>query len=192
MEVEELNLSCIGDSLTYGFGVRGNESWVSLLKNKLEAQILNVGINGDTTDGMLYRFERDLVRHKPSRVIIMGGTNDLIMGGNITSIIKNIDSLVKKSFNNNIIPIIGIQPKTDPYMANLYWSEYTDFKEVNEELRKYREWVLGYCNNMKIAYIDFYKEIEDNLNKYNKEDIFIDGVHFTPLGHEIMASIVEI
>ena len=50
----------IGDSFTRGFGVRRNESSVpSLLEKETKKILVNKGINGDTTSGMLARLHRD-------------------------------------------------------------------------------------------------------------------------------------
>lgn len=66
---------CFGDSLTEG--VLG-AAYVDLLRARLpDAQLINAGINGDTTLNLLRRLERDVVPHRPDRVIVLVGLNDL-------------------------------------------------------------------------------------------------------------------
>lgn len=39
----------IGDSLTFGYGVSKNETWVYKLQKSLNCNLINRGINGNTT-----------------------------------------------------------------------------------------------------------------------------------------------
>lgn len=61
---------CIGDSLTEGYGLDKNMAWPALLQNRLNITVVNSGISGDTTSGMLARFYPDVIQHRPTHVII--------------------------------------------------------------------------------------------------------------------------
>ena len=66
---------CFGDSLTEG---ALGASYVELLRGRLpDARIVNAGINGDTTLNLLRRLRRDVAPHRPDRVIVLVGLNDL-------------------------------------------------------------------------------------------------------------------
>lgn len=54
-------LHCLGDSLTFGLGVRRQDWWTSLAAQKLGVRVVNLGINGDTTAGMLVRLRLDVL-----------------------------------------------------------------------------------------------------------------------------------
>ena len=61
----------VGDSLSAGYGIAENESWVTLLQNRLSAksygyQVVNASISGDTTGGGLRRLPRALQKHEPA------------------------------------------------------------------------------------------------------------------------------
>ncbi len=75
-----MKLICIGDSLTTGYGVFRNERWTEILKDRYGFEVVNKGVNGDTTAGMLDRFFDDVVLPGADLVIIMGGCNDLLAG----------------------------------------------------------------------------------------------------------------
>ena len=64
----------LGDSLIYGYGVSLKDNWVYKLKNTLNLNLYNKGINGSTTTDMLIRFEEDVLSLNPTDVFIMGGT----------------------------------------------------------------------------------------------------------------------
>ncbi|MDR5658956.1 GDSL-type esterase/lipase family protein [Serpentinicella sp. ANB-PHB4] len=186
-----MSLVCIGDSLTYGFGVKSSQAWVNLIEPTLGERVFNRGINGDTTEGMVSRFKNDVIFQKPTEVIIMGGSNDFIMGISVDVVCSNIEYMVRMCNNNGITPIIGIQPQVDPAMANKYWSATTDFISVNDKIESYRNWVLGFTKDNNIKYIDIYAQILNYLAEMDKKTIFTDGVHLTPKGHEIVVKTVK-
>ncbi|MDR1160507.1 MAG: GDSL-type esterase/lipase family protein, partial [Syntrophomonadaceae bacterium] len=68
-----MKIVCIGDSITWGFPFGPEYSWVYQLEKSLEAEVINEGINGNTTSQMWRRFEHDVIKQRPSHVIIMGG-----------------------------------------------------------------------------------------------------------------------
>src|SRR5882757_9899604 len=70
----------LGASNTFGKGVARNEAFPAQLENILRAKglncrVINAGINGDTTEGMLRRLDR-AVPNGTSAVILQPGGND--------------------------------------------------------------------------------------------------------------------
>lgn len=180
---------CIGDSLTYGYGVHNGEKWISFINEKNKLNFINKGINGDTTGGMLSRFYRDVIDQKPEYVLIMGGTNDFITGNSLGAVQANIMAMVHQAYHNKIIPIIGISIKADVENIREDWKAIADFKEVDFKMAEYNKWLNKFCSVFKIAYIDFYTEFKNRISsKYSS--FFIDGLHPTKEGHEIIADIV--
>lgn len=187
-----IKMVCIGDSLTYGYMVRRSEGWTQLLEKKYDVKVFNRGISGDSTGGMLARFYRDVIDHKPSFVLIMGGSNDFIMGVPLSVVRSNTAAMVHQAQGHNIIPIIGIPLEIESEMAEKYWPEVTDFSRVNEDLKRYREWIQKFGRIFNIPVIDFFKEFSDAIEGKNKSDYYLDGLHPTPKGHEIMTDVVKI
>lgn len=187
-----LKIVCIGDSLTYGYKLRRSEVWTKLIEKKYGVEVVNKGINGDSTAGMLSRFYRDVVENKPSYVFIMGGANDLIMEVPLNVIKSNISTMVHQAYGNNIIPIIGTQPLTEPQMAKKYWSNITDFSRVNKELIELREWIMEFSSIFNVHVVDFCGELGNIINEENKNEFYIDGLHLTPLGNESMLNTIGV
>lgn len=52
-----MRLICIGDSLTFGYGVHLSQRWTQLCAQETGWELVNEGINGDTTGGMLARMQ---------------------------------------------------------------------------------------------------------------------------------------
>ena len=61
-----MDMICIGDSLTYGYGVRRAQCWTELASEMSGWTLVNHGICGDTTGGMLVRM-REILREKSGR-----------------------------------------------------------------------------------------------------------------------------
>jgi len=70
---------------------------VTMLAQVLDAEVINQGINGNTTTGMLRRFERSVLRYNPTHVIIMGGINDVICGESFDRISWNLREMIEKA-----------------------------------------------------------------------------------------------
>ena len=84
---------CHGDSLTEGSDLEKSYSWPDLVANKLSLNVINSGIGGDTSGGLLSRFYQDVVRHQPDMVVILGGTNDLWWDVDINSILAKMEAI---------------------------------------------------------------------------------------------------
>lgn len=180
-----MKLACLGDSLTFGYGVSRVERWTEILKERVNLKIINKGVNGDTTAGMLSRSFKDIIRNDPDYVIIMAGTNDLLIGRRLINVEENVESLCREMESNNITPIIGIQPPIIGRMAEKYWEAGIDYDKVNKNIAEYRQWVMGSINGVK--YADFYSVIRSGCKKGEDEDYYVDGLHLTAKGHELIA-----
>jgi len=96
------NILIVGDSLSAGYGIAENESWATLLQNRLSAkrydyQVVNASISGDTTGGGLRRLPRALQVHKPNIVLIELGGNDGLRGTPVNVIRENLAAMIELS-----------------------------------------------------------------------------------------------
>lgn len=169
-----------GDSLTFGYGVAKQNSWVYKLVEKCSLFSLNKACNGETTTGMLTRYYTDVLTHNPSTIFIMAGTNDLLLGRPIVSIIDNIKIMINDALNINAQIIVGIPPKIIGEMANICFSPSHFYNYAEEELLALKKELIKLCKDFQISYINFYDLTID------KNDIYLDGIHLTALGHELM------
>ena len=88
-----------GDSLSTGYGIGQNQSWVSLLQTrisqqKLPYQVVNASISGETTSGGLARFSAALATHQPNIVILELGANDGLRGLPIAEMQTNLSQMI--------------------------------------------------------------------------------------------------
>ena len=100
-----------GDSLTEGLGVREQEAWPALLAQKLQDsgrhwQVINAGISGETSSGLLARITWILAR-KPDIVILETGANDGLRGIPPSLIRKNIGKAVQLLQDANVTVVLA-------------------------------------------------------------------------------------
>lgn len=55
---------------------------------------VNAGISGDTTDWMLDRLETSVLEREPDILVLLGGINDLLHGGDDDAIVANLMTIV--------------------------------------------------------------------------------------------------
>jgi len=173
MKNSTIKMVGLGDSITYGYPYESEISWFNMAAKQLNIDYINSGINGDTTDGMVSRFDRDVIRYKPSHLIIMGGTNDAYAGMPADQVFHNIRDMVELALKNGIVPIIGL-----PIPCN-------DLREENL-LEQYREEIRQYTAENNIEVIDFYKAMVDNSGLKIKEGMHCDDVHPNKAGYGAM------
>ena len=89
----------LGDSITQG--------WNSLAKVFPDIKVVNRGIGGDTTRGVLYRLNADVIALKPTAVVLLIGINDIGMNANPQDVADNIKAILLelKRFNRHM-PVI--------------------------------------------------------------------------------------
>jgi len=90
----------VGDSLSAGFGIDLDRSWVALLQDRLTSEgygyrVVNASISGDTTTGGLRRLPRALNLNDPKIVVIELGGNDALRGTPIRIIRENLLDMIQ-------------------------------------------------------------------------------------------------
>ena len=86
--------------------------------------VRNAGINGDTTSGMLARFQTDVLAAQADAVCLMGGFNDLALGAGPGTVRANLFALVQQCFHARVRPILGVpiavrHPLTFPLLRSV-------------------------------------------------------------------------
>ncbi len=101
-----MKIVCLGDSLTFGFKMTRENTWPRIVEKELNIKVLNKGICGDTTAGMLSRFRADVIDEQPTHLILMGGTNDLVFQLERSIIYSNIATMIYQAYHYNIILMV--------------------------------------------------------------------------------------
>ena len=95
-------LLVLGDSLSAEYGLPRGSGWVSLLDKqvrteKLNAQVINASISGETTAGGKARLAGLLEQHKPAVVLLELGGNDGLRGLQLAATQANLREMIAQS-----------------------------------------------------------------------------------------------
>ena len=180
---------CHGDSLTEGSDLENNYTWPHLVENQIQVNVLNRGIGGDTSGGLLSRFYPDVVRYQPEMVVILGGTNDLWWDLDINLILANVFAMACQAQYRNIVPIVGLPLPL--YMDNIRQQNMmAPIAGWDKCLNKLSELVNALsvtAEESDIACLDFYHHFLDKDGSVIGKYFLEDGLHPNREGHLLMA-----
>ena len=175
----------LGDSLTAGFQQGPGylppryypftnmlESSLRIKLRELDTDkdivVVNQGIDGDSTGGMLERFNRSVEPENPHIVLIWGGINDLSTRSTPEEVLPNIIELIKRTKAIGAIPIV----------LNVTPVEGVHFNETK-----------NFCAENKIAYLDVFSELVDEEGKL-AEEYSNDGAHISDRGYQKLIPLI--
>lgn len=187
-----MELICLGDSITYGYGVRRTERWSTLVGEALGCTVSNHGISGDTTGGMLSRLDHEIIpdiRRRPlgqkPTVLLLGGVNDIFYSGSDTGARANMGAMVHQLLTAGarcvMLSPLGIAFSAVPPD----WSEVMR-PDTLTLLEDYHRWQAQFCRAFSVPYIELY----DLLRKPDGTPdpaLYLDGLHPTAEGHRLIA-----
>ncbi|HUR21263.1 MAG TPA: GDSL-type esterase/lipase family protein [Vicinamibacterales bacterium] len=136
----------LGDSTTAGTplfkspiesppnGAGNQESQFSfwLMKRHPGWTVLNRGVNGERTDHIAARFDRDVVAAKPAVVIILAGVNDVYQGRSVTDVTSQLRAMYGRAAAAGIPVVAG---SIVPYN--------TATEEQNAKMRDINKWIAA-------------------------------------------------
>jgi acyl-CoA thioesterase-1 len=108
-----------GDSLSAGYGIDIDRSWVTLLQQRLEEtgyehRVVNASISGETTAGGATRIDTAIVTFEPELIILELGANDGLRGFPTASIRTNIEIIARRARDSGAeVVLLGIRIPTN-------------------------------------------------------------------------------
>jgi acyl-CoA thioesterase-1 len=114
-QAAEQTIVVVGDSLSSGYGIAAEQSWVAMLEDRLQSEgygyrVVNASIAGDTSAGGLARLPRLLAAHKPDLVVIELGGNDGLRGQPVAALRDNLTKMIELSKQSGAdVVLAGIQ-----------------------------------------------------------------------------------
>lgn len=130
-------LLIFGDSLSSGYGLALEKSWVGLLRERLQRsgyphEVVNASLTGETTLGGKSRIDNLLRRHRPQIVILELGGNDGLRGLPPETTQQNLEAIIKACRRAGArVLLVGMQ------LPPNYGTAYTEkFREIFPRLAK--------------------------------------------------------
>ncbi len=168
----------VGNSITEA----GN--WKKLVR---DSSVINRGISGDVTFGVIHRME-EIVKREPSKIFLLIGINDLSRNTPDEVILENVFTIVSKiksSSPKTEIFVQSILPTNDSFknLNKNFIGKDTHITTINAQLKRY-------ADRMKYNFIDLYTKF---LGKDGNMDAkyVTDGLHLNELGYQHWISILR-
>lgn len=153
-----------------------------------EFVVLNRGISGDISEGVLYRLP-SIIELKPTKVFLKIGTNDLARNIPAQTLFDNIcliiDQIREQSPETEIF-IQSILPVNDAFgMFSGHTSRTPEIKWVNSQLQEWAE------NRIKVTYIDLFNHFRNEDNDLMNIKYTNDGLHLTGEGYRLWVELLN-
>jgi lysophospholipase L1-like esterase len=148
--------------------------------------LINCGVSGQTTSQMLARFENEVLKTQPNKVVILSGINDIAENNgpiSIEDILQNIIIMATKALQANIEVILCSVLPANRFYWNLKIKPSDKVIELNILLKNYAK-----LNSLK--FIDYFTAMVDDNNGLHSH-YGADGVHPNLEGYIKMKSILE-
>ena len=164
-------IAFIGDSLTEYF------DWQSRFP---EYDVMNLGIAGETVEGLLGRIDRIISSIKnPDCIFIMTGINNIAMEDfDIFESYKKIVSELSSKFKDAVIVVQSILP------VNLHWIDSGVIKAINRKLK-------DIADEFNAEYLDVFSFFVNAHGRMEDGYLLDDGVHLSNAGYDVWAKVVE-
>ena len=198
------SIICFGDSITRGESDAVYGGWADRIKTRLIKQfvetgkdrisVFNMGISGETTDGLIQRFKHEFITRqtidKQDTVLFGYGANDLANqdGKHLVDIESYIDNLshciefaLEKGANVVLINITPIASQLDgiPNVNNRIRND--------ETIRRYNQALLVLSVKYGVDLIDVYTPFNNHKEAY----LTADGLHPNSAGHELLYQVIS-
>lgn len=208
-----MTIICFGDSITYGnWDPKGG--WVGRLREYLDSKSLSaysgedlfstyytltyhLGIPGDTSSGLLERFETELIpRYNPDEetiILFAIGINDSRFwnkSGEFETELgifqQNIWDLWEIAIKyTKDVAFIGLTPVDEERTNPLFWE--TDAIYKNEYIEKYDAIIKEFCESRGTPFIDIFGKMKG----MDVKSLMEDGIHPNQEGYKVMEEIIS-
>jgi len=162
--VDVVKIVALGDSTTAGTpgfqspkeappSGRGNvESQYAhwMMQAHPEWTVLNRGIDGERSDEILARFERDVLKESPAIVILLAGVNDVYQGRRVDRVKDDLDEMYERALSATITPVAAT---ILPYN--------TATPKARMALRTLNTWVATTAGTLNIPWCDTNAAVRD-------------------------------
>jgi len=185
-----LKVVCIGDSITGQPDLSKYMKFSHILELMIEARcgygavtVVNKGIGGDTSEGVLKRLDTDVIQEKPDIVVILIGGNDVAVKTTMAKTKANLDQIYG-ALQKAGIRILALQYHVlpNPQSPDTAWATLDDNNDIIAETAKAHG----------AAVLDMSVPMKDALNRLSQPELVSasDGVHLSPGGELVFARMI--
>lgn len=190
MSIRRIRIVALGDSTTagtpgfqspieappHGRGDDTSQYAYGLMEAHPEWQVINRGVNGERSDEIRARFERDVVAERPRAVVIIAGVNDVYQGHTVEDVTAHLSAMYARAADAGI-----------PVVAGSILPYNTATPEQNASMRRINDWIR---RQPGIAFADTRSAAAASGDPDSLFDS-PDGLHPSPAGYRRMADAIR-
>jgi acyl-CoA thioesterase I len=194
-----VTIICFGDSLTAGFQSptsdcpSGRETpYGTFLQEWLgpSTEVRVSGICGELTSEMAMRFRRDVLQHRPTHVVLLGGTNDLGWNARPADIMRNLVKMYELAGAADILPVPVTVPSVRVDVAGGGPEAEAWLTQHVERRRLLNRLIEDYAAAKKLQWIDLFTATADRETGQLAAVYSNDGLHLTTAGYRLLARLL--
>jgi len=185
------SIICLGDSITYGYPVGPEFSWVERLRQRTNIDLINLGVNGSTSRNMLLRYER-YTDAKFTHVHILGGGNDALQQVTWAETQRNMQALVDLIKQRDAVPILGLLTPLccDPAGGGEFVPP-SAMAFLTKWKARYRDWLRDLSDKESILLIDYFTPLCLPGTDQGDGQYFYDEAHLNDQGNALIVKVAE-
>ncbi|MEZ8087113.1 SGNH/GDSL hydrolase family protein [Vibrio sp. 1S139] len=168
------------DLVMFGDSITEWAPWADIFR---DVSMVNRGLAGDTTTGMLRRIDTTL-NVKPKLVCFMAGINDLAQGYDVDHIYQNYIDMLKVWQENEIRILV---------QSTLYVG--SKLQGLNPSVELLNSKLSEYCTQQGIAFLDVNSVLSPNKllsNKYSCDDLHLNAKAYQTWAEILQPTIAEL
>jgi len=163
------------ESPPVGLGDETSQYAFWLMKAHPEWVVLNRGINGQRSDEIRARFERDVIQNRPAAIVIIAGVNDIYQGRSVEQVTGELQAMYARAAAAAL-----------PVVAGSIIPFNTATPEQNQRMRQVNDWIGRQPN---VTFADTRAAVAASGNP---DALFEspDGLHPSAAGYRRMAEAI--
>lgn len=191
---EKITIVAMGDSTTagtpgwksrveappHGAGDETSQYAWWLMQERPGWHVLNHGVDGERSDQIRARFERDVMAHTPRAVVIIAGVNDVYQGRGPEQVIEQLAAMYQRAAGARIAAVAGT---IIPYN--------TATAEQNTRMHAINDWIRTHvAAELGVSVVDT-RAAASAANDADRLFESPDGLHPSPAGYQRMAAAIR-
>jgi lysophospholipase L1-like esterase len=172
-----------GKKLVVFTGSSSVRLWADLNERFADKNIINTGFGGSHMSDMFYYADELILKHRPTKVFIYEGDNDLGNDKTPAQILSDAGKLIKLLRCNlpRRTEILFITPKP----SILRWERRTDYEKYIADLKTWA------ATQKRVKVVDVWTPMLDEKGNLKKDLFMEDNLHMNKAGYDIWTEVIR-
>ena len=172
-----------GKTIFLGNSITEGANWQQLLN---DATVINRGIGGDNTFGLLHRLDEIMIR-QPKRLFILIGINDLSKDIPLPVIVANYRTIIRRIKSGSKVTTIYVQSVLP---LNNTIQGFPQHYDKADQVIRLNQLLQQMATTEKVAFINLYPHFLDKQGRLQAA-LTGDGLHLNAKGYAVWGKLIR-